>query len=293
MTPCTKRRLRDRFGEQLALRRDRLAPGPLAVLDYIDGHRHAVLALSALEIGLETGTSDATVIRAVQSLGFAGLRDLKQTLEHWLGQTDSPVEKLADTARELGARADAAVAYVVEAQTAVLAALQSPENRAAIGAAVELLGAARGVALFGIGATGFVAEYGARLFTRAGLRGKALTATGGLLSEQLITLERSDVLILMAQSRAHREALVTLAEAERLGLPVVAILGDAKSALAERARQLIVLPRARAEGVALHAHSLTAIETLHLAYSVAYPERSLATLERLTALRTDIRANGR
>lgn len=59
------------------------------------GHRHAVLGKSALEIGCETDTSDATVIRAIQALGFQGLVDIKETLEAYLGVTDSPVEKMA------------------------------------------------------------------------------------------------------------------------------------------------------------------------------------------------------
>lgn len=84
-THTSRLRRTDRFGEQLRKRRDRLSPGLLAVAEYIDGHRHAVLAKSALEIGFETNTSDATVIRAIQALGFQGLVDLKETLEAYLG----------------------------------------------------------------------------------------------------------------------------------------------------------------------------------------------------------------
>lgn len=88
-----KKRHTDRFGERLKKKRATLSPGLLAVADYIDKHRHAVLAKSALEIGRELGTSDATVIRAIQALGFEGLIDLKDTLESHLGETDSPSKK--------------------------------------------------------------------------------------------------------------------------------------------------------------------------------------------------------
>ncbi len=38
-----------------------------------------------MEIATATQTSDATVVRAIQALGFAGLRELKQTMERWFG----------------------------------------------------------------------------------------------------------------------------------------------------------------------------------------------------------------
>lgn len=88
-----KSRRIDRYGERLKKRRDQLSPGLVTVADYIDGHRHAVLSKSALEIAFDTGTSDATVIRAIQALGFRGLIDLKETLKAYLGETDSPSRK--------------------------------------------------------------------------------------------------------------------------------------------------------------------------------------------------------
>ena len=66
-------RRRDQYGERLRKRRATLSPSLLTVAEYIDGHRHAVLGKSALDIARETGTSDATVIRAIQMLGFDGL----------------------------------------------------------------------------------------------------------------------------------------------------------------------------------------------------------------------------
>lgn len=71
-THISRLRRTDRFGEQLRKRRDRLSPGLLAVAEYIDGHRHTVLAKSALEIGFETNTSDATVIRAYRRWASRG-----------------------------------------------------------------------------------------------------------------------------------------------------------------------------------------------------------------------------
>ncbi len=53
--------------------------------------------------------------------------------------------------------------------------------------------------LFGIGASGILAEYTARLFSRIGLPAYVMNRTGFSLAEQLIGLQRGDVLIMMGQ----------------------------------------------------------------------------------------------
>lgn len=281
--------LRDRFGELLAKRRDRLSPGPLAVADFIDANRHAILGLSALEIGMETGTSDATVIRTIQSLGFTGLLDLKDTISTWLNDAESPVNKLAKTSSSLGLDADAAIDFTIESQKAALDALGSEENRAAAAKAVQLIAQAKGVGIFGIAASGIIAEYGARLFTRSGIPGKAYNLTGVVLAEKLLHMDTGDVLIMLMHGRAHREALTTLAEAKRLKVPVIMIVGREDAPLRSEAEASLVLPRHKADNLALHSQAMFALEALHLGVSMITADRSLKTLDRLITMRKDIR----
>ncbi|MCV6601127.1 MAG: MurR/RpiR family transcriptional regulator, partial [Cohaesibacter sp.] len=147
-------RVKDRFGAQFAKRKDQLSPGPRAVAEFIDINRHTVLGLSALEIGMETGTSDATVIRTIQSLGFTGLRDLKDTLATWLGQVESPIEKMANTSLNLGDDINSAIDFTIDSQKAALDALGSEENRDNAAKAIRLIAEAKGVGIFGIAASG-------------------------------------------------------------------------------------------------------------------------------------------
>lgn len=297
--PTGARRLRDHFGERLQRRADRLTPTMATVAAFIDGNRHAVLGLSALGIGSATGTSDATVIRTIQALGFSGLRELKDTLDAWLGETDSPVEKMAQTSAALGpgsvagGAADRAIDLVLENQAATMAALAAPENRAAMAAAVRLIAGAKALGLFGIGASGMIADYAARLFSRSGLPARAYNATGIALAEQLLDLAPGHVLVMLLHGRPHREALASLAEAKALGVPVVMLLGRADTPLIEAADVALVLPRARADRVALHAPALVALEALHLAVSAELGARPVETLDRLVRLRSEIRPHSR
>lgn len=261
--------------------------------EFIDGHRHAVLGKSALEIARETGTSDATVIRAIQTLGFDGLVDLKSTLEAFLGQTDSPSEKMAATADDLVDGIDSAIDFVLTDQTNAMAALASPENRSQMAFAAKLAASAKKIGFFGNGASGIIAEYAARLFLRSGYPSYVLNRTGMSLAEQIVQIERGDVLIMMLHGRPHREALATIAEAERLRVPIVLIVGKADTVLLKHATAQIVLPRAKSEHIALHAPALTCVETLMLTLVAENQQRTLASIDRLLDIREHIRPNKR
>ena len=294
-SPRSQRKIRriDRFGERLKNRRASLSPSLLSVADYIDQHRHAVLGKSALEIAAETGTSDATVIRAIQALGFEGLLDLKDTLEAHIGETDSPSEKMAATTEELKNSVNSAIDFVIHDHRNAMEALSSAANREGIKDAVGLLLNAKRIGIFGIGASGVLATYAARLFSRNGYPAYALNLTGIALAEQLLTMEEGDALVMMAYGRAHREGMTTIGEAERLGIPIVMLLGQEDTVLRKHADASIVIPRAKIEHVALHGPTLVCLESIMLALATAARETTLQSLDRLLTLRSSIRPSKR
>ncbi len=118
-----------------------------------------------------------------------------------------------------------------------------PANRAAVAQAVALLSEARQVAIFGIGASGILAEYTGRLFSRIGLPSCVLNRTGFSLAEQLISLQRGDVMIMMGQKSPHREGMTALREARRLGIPTILLTQAVDSRFSQEAQVVIDVPR--------------------------------------------------
>ena len=147
----------DIYGERFRTRASQLTPGLRTVASYINEHREVVLEQTAMEIAATLNTSDATVIRAIQALGFAGLRDLKRTLEQWLGPALSSSEKMSTTVSNLTSDVNTAIDFVLEGHLYTCNVLSEPENRHALAQAVALLVQARQVAIFGIGASGILA----------------------------------------------------------------------------------------------------------------------------------------
>lgn len=131
--------------------------------------------------------------------GFAGLRELKQTMERWFGTSVTSAEKMRSTVTALSSDVNSSIDFVLEGHQRVCEVLSRADNRAAVAQAVALLSDARQVGIFGIGASGILAEYTARLFSRIGLPAYVMNRTGFSLAEQLIGLQRGDVLIMMGQ----------------------------------------------------------------------------------------------
>ena len=127
------------------------------------------------------------------------------------------------------------------------------------------------------------------MFTRSGIPGKVYNRTGVTLAESLLQMSEGDVLIMLMNGRAHREATTTLTEAQRLNIPVIMILGRADAPLRPQAAASLVLPRHKADNVSLHSPALFTLEALHIGVSSLVAERSLATLDRLVTMRKSIR----
>ncbi|AVR04526.1 RpiR family transcriptional regulator [Pluralibacter gergoviae] len=292
MTPRPRGKA-DLFGERLRARAGQLSPRLLAVANYINDNREAVLERTAMEIAAAAGTSDATVVRAVQALGFSGLRELKQTVERWFGPTVTSSEKMRSTVSALATDVNASIDFVLEGHRRACDALSTPRNRSAVAQAVALLGEAGQVGLFGIGASGILAEYSARLFSRIGLPAYVMNRTGFSLAEQLLRMQRGDVLIVMGQKSPHREGLTTLREAKRLGIPAILLTQAVDSRFSQEAQVVIEVPRGGGDGrMPLHGTVLVCLEMIVLSVAAAAPQKTLKSMKRVNDLHKAIGRSG-
>lgn len=277
-----KKRPTDVYGERFRSRSHLLSPRLLIVAEYINENRHVILEHTALQIAAATQTSDATVVRAIQALGFSGLRDLKRTLENHYGPALSSADKLGSTVLALAGSLDASIDFVLQGHQRACQSLAEPHNRRAMARALELLQGARHVGIFGIGASSILADYAARLFSRIGTPAYPLNRTGVALAEQLIGMHQGDVLIMMAQRKAHREGLATLREAKRLGVPTILLTWAGDSPFCQQASTVILIPRGgEGSSVPLHGTVFVCLEMMILALASTTPRVSIAAMERI------------
>ena len=275
----------DLFAERLRERRDQLSGAMLRALRFIDQNRIVVLASSAAELARRTRTSDATVIRAVQTLGFSGLPELRQALTTSLQAGRAPAEGMRRTLAEVGPSAERAISSVLDTHEDGMRRLREGQTRAKMADAVSVLHPAERLMIFGVGPTAPLAQYAAFLLRRMGRKAEVLDRTGIGLADQLLGLSSSDALLVLAYGPAYRELIAVLDEADRLGIPVVLITDALEPEIVERVQVRINAPRGRAEHVALHGVTLVCLEAVVLALAASAKEEAIAALERLGELR--------
>ena len=273
------------FDRRLLARGDALAPAAQRVVRFIDQNRATALASSAMDIALSTGTSDATVVRAVQSLGFTGLGDLKQALIEAIEQPSTQVDDMRRTLADIGDSAGHAIDLVLEAHDDALATLRSSAFRDRLTASIGALHPAKRIVLFGIGPSAVMATYASILLGRSGRRTLALDRTGITLADQLLDLRRGDVVLAFAYGGPYREVTAVFNEARRLALPLVLVTDSLENKLARFADVVLPTPRGRADRVALHGATLVTLEALILSLTALQGPTAVAALDRLNGLR--------
>ncbi len=280
----------DVFTTRLATFGPALAPAGRRVVRFIDQNRAAALASSAMELAAKTQTSDATVIRAVQALGFAGLGELKQALVSAIERPSTPADAMRRTLDDVGEDTSRAVSLVLEAHAEAFEAMRSQASQAVITEAIGVLHPAERIIVFGIGPSAALATYGALLLTRSGRRSGVLNMTGGMLADQLLELRPGDALIVLAYGKAYREVSAVFAVSRRLGLPLVLVTDSLDRKLARLATVVLPARRGRAERVALHGATLVCLEAVILGLAAADRKAAIATLEQLDEFRAAIAA---
>jgi DNA-binding MurR/RpiR family transcriptional regulator len=262
----------------------RLGTAGLRVAKFIDENRQLVLASSAAALGARIGTSDATVLRTIQALGFASLADLKAAILK-SGTGSTPADDMRRTLIDLEKTTGEALDSILQVHQEGLGTLRSATCRGQIAAAVRLLDGAERIAVFGIGPSSALATYVSILLVRTGRRSRTINATGSMLADQLLDLRTGDALLVLAYGRLYREVKAVLAEARALALPTVLISEADDTPLARLADVCVAIPRGRPGQVALHGATLVGLEALILSLAAANPDAALASLDNLNRLR--------
>lgn len=271
----------------------RLSGAARRLLGYIEQHPNAVLVSSALELAAKINASDATVIRAIQSLGFEGLPHLKTAIAQKLDTgVRTPVEKVGVTLTELAQEnGRTPLQLVIDAYAKTLDKLSRPQLSEQMDAAVQLLGRAERIVLYGGGAPNRLAQQTATHLTRIGRSSMAMEDLGPAFADQILGLRASDVVILISYGRVLRESLLVKTELKRVGGQLIVLTDNLEGRLAQGAEVVLEVPRNEVGNMTLWGTVLLTLETIVLSLTKENPERAMGTARRLRDLRGELRGN--
>jgi DNA-binding MurR/RpiR family transcriptional regulator len=268
----------------------RLSGAARRLLHYVEQHPNAVLVSSALDLAAKIDSSDATVIRAIQSLGFEGLPHLKTVIAAKLDEgVRTPVEKVGVTLTELSReRGRTPFQLVVEAYATMLDMLTRSALSEQLEAAVRLLNDAERIGLYGGGPPNRLAQQTATHLGRIGRTAFAMEDSGHAFADELLRLRPGDAVILIAYGRALEESRLLKAELQRVGGRLVVITDNPRGRLAEGAQAVLEVPRTEVGNMTLYGTILLTLEIIVLSLTKESPERAMETARRLRDLRAEL-----
>ncbi|MDE1895980.1 MAG: MurR/RpiR family transcriptional regulator [Rhodospirillales bacterium] len=274
----------DPLAARLQAKEIEMPPAMLRVAHYISRNKVAVLANSAAELAGLIGTSDATVIRTVQALGFQGLAELRQSIATNINFS-APLHHMRQTLDEVDGRGSDAADIVIDTHSESLTNMQTPEAREQIHKGIAVLHGAARIVIYAAGPSRPLAEYVRLMMVRHGQAAKVIGSGGIGLADELLDLSERDKLLILSYGKPYKEVLLVAAEAAIAGAPVVLVTDSPNSKLARAATTIIKARRGRTSRVALHGATLVALEALVMGLAVAEQGRTMQTLTRLAALR--------
>lgn len=258
------------------------------VLDYIDTHRQEVLTKSALDIAAAIGTSDATVIRAIQIAGFSGLRELRQSIAASFGIGQTPIDTINRTFESIRKRSVHVVDQVFADHEEAFAALTSNETRDKILSAIEYLASAKTIGVFGISSTAFLARYFALSLNRIGRSTVVFDELTAPLPEQLLEMRTVDVLVMIAFGKPFKAVTVTVDEARRFRVPIILISDTNARTITRHASVVVPVQRSHPGRIVMNGATLVCLEAIDFALTAEDPRGAIASLENLGKLRRSL-----
>lgn len=240
------------------------------MVSYINDNREVVLEHTAMEIATATQTSDATVVRAIQGAGLRGLRELKQTMERWFGTSVTSAERCARRLPRSPATSTPVLILCLKAISGCARSCRGPTT------ARRWLrrwhcSATRAGGIFGIGASGSSLNTPPGCSAVLALPAYVMNRTGFSLAEQLIGLQRGDVLIMMGQKSPSRRVNHP-ARGEAAGIPTI-LLTQAVDSLQPGGAGGDRRPARRDSSRMLHGTVLVCLEMIVLSVASTTPQK--------------------
>lgn len=249
------------------------------IADYILSHAEEVIYLSITELADRTDTSEASIIRFAQRLGYAGYAALKIALT--IDRRDSAAPLPSDL--EPGADIAALKHTILRVNSESLRDTAELLDNTALSNAVEALMGARRIDAYGIGGSAVVVHDAYFMLMQIGLPIVAI-ADPHLQMMSAVQLTTGDVALAISLSGSTRDTIEALQAARDAGATCLCITRYARSPIT-RVAHITLLAAARPATVGGHnllgrVAQLAVIDILAAAVMLARGKAGIETLER-------------
>lgn len=213
--------------------------GERRVAEYMLANPSQAIYQSVTEVGAATETSEATVIRFCQALGYRGFHEFKVALAQDLVVPSHDSEEEVRHDDTLAAMAGKLLSRDIQVLQDTMRVLAMDQ----VERAMEALVAARKIEFFGVGASGVTAADGKYKFMRIGkLCDACLDTHLQAMSARMLT--EADVAVGISYSGSNKDTLHAVRMAKEAGAKVIVLTNFARSPITEVA-DLVLLTASR------------------------------------------------
>lgn len=216
---------------------NQLSPQQRVIADYLMENLSEVPFLSVLDIAERTGTSEATVVRLCQRLGYSGYSQMKMALVESL-RGELTAGQAAEDKVDIGKDSLAAMARLEQHNIRRTVELI---DRSMFSEVAKQLHKADHIFTFGLGISSYLADFASYLLTEHGLRATRLATRFTSPREQLVHLRPSDTILTFSFSPYSEQTFEVLEEASGRGAPTIVITDRATSPAASMADMALIV----------------------------------------------------
>jgi DNA-binding MurR/RpiR family transcriptional regulator len=265
-----------------------LAPAERRVAEFLEFGGQEALVLSAAAIADRVGTSDATVIRTAQALGYPGMGELRRALAN-----RRPELRLEQRLRQTltGTAANQLLARSITNHLAGLELLTESVTADRFEHAVAVLASGERVVWRSVGPSAGLAQYAQMLCERVGRPSVAWTQNGTSFAGELLTLRPTDVVAVLAHGRLQPHVLVLVDHASTVGAEVVLITDRRHPKVTDRVALVLESGRGMPGLFASQTSTLVLLEALVLGLAATDEPAATDSLARLNDLRAALAAS--
>ena len=249
------------------------------VADFILRHPDELIYLTVTELAERMSTSESTVVRLCQKIGYKGYQEFKIMLARDLvGPTETVYEQI-----EPGDDLSTVKSKVFQANAQALRDTIEVLDDAELSKAVDALAVATRVDLYGVGGSGPLAQDAYHKFLKLGIRAVALS-DGDLMAMSSALLGPGDVALGISHTGASRDVTDALGRAKANGATTICITHRSSSPITKVADIRLVTAAKqtafRSDASSSRIAQLTIIDTLYVGVAHKAHDRSLKTIEK-------------
>lgn len=247
-----------------------------------------LLFASAQELGTASGTSNATVVRALQRLGYAGLPALKRELASGFTSAVAPEVRLKQRIAHVGRDLEGIWGDVIDEAQERIEQTRRLTEPDVLRAAVAALGDAGEIHCFGIAASEPAARHLALALGRIGRRSRFAGATGFAFADALLALRQGDAVVIFQPGRALAELTVLVERARAVGARIVLVTDELGEEFGDRVDAVLTAPHTPTGITSEALTALVVADVLLLALTALDETRAVDTSHQLTVLREQL-----